>query len=103
LAVFAQASRELPINFNIKQAREALMWKKFSSVIEPYINDVLSQPTNVSVWEKLAFMLAEWIKMRDPLMGVVRVVVTKIIEKGCYNPRFVSCEYYKSDLDPFQH
>jgi hypothetical protein len=60
LAIFAQASRSLPINFNAKQAREALMWKKFTTIIEPYTMNILSQPTNVFLWEKLAFMLAEW-------------------------------------------
>jgi hypothetical protein len=91
LAIFARASRSLSINFNAKQAREAQMWQKFLTVIEPYTMSVLSQPTNAEIWEKLAMMIAEWCKMRDPLMSVVRPIVSKLVESGCFNPRFVFC------------
>lgn len=95
LAIFAQVSKSLPINFHAKQERESLMWKKFTSVIEPYTMNILSQVTNVAIWEKLALMLAEWGKLRDPLMNVIRPIVTKMIENGCYNPRFVLVKYFE--------
>lgn len=88
LAIFARASRSLTINFNAKQAREARMWQKFSTVVEPYTTNILSQPTSPEIWEKLSLMLAEWARMRDPLMSVIRPLVSKMIENGCFNPRF---------------
>jgi hypothetical protein len=52
--------------------------------------EVLSQPTNVPIWENLAFMLAKWSEMRDPLMNVIRLIITRIIESGCFNPTSLS-------------
>lgn len=94
LAIFARVSRSLPINFHAKQQREASMWSKFTSVIEPYTMAILSQLTNVQTWEALSLMLAEWTKMRDPLMNVIRPVIVKMIENNCYNPRFAYYLYH---------
>lgn len=93
LAIFAQVSRSLTINLSAKQAREALMWQKFTSIVDPYTMTILSTTTTTEQWEKLAFMLAEWIKMRDPLMSVIRPIVSKIIDTGCFNQRF---DFYSS-------
>ncbi|KAI6177113.1 hypothetical protein M3Y97_00871800 [Aphelenchoides bicaudatus] len=90
LAIFARASKSLTINFNAKQAREAKMWQKFSTVIEPYTINVLSHTTNAEIWESLALMISEWARMRDPLMSVVRPIVSRLIENGCFNPRSLS-------------